>query len=112
MRSRPLARLAAATTLAIFLLAQPGSWCLPLCWTGTHYELAAAPPHQHPQVKPCHSDLIRIQSPAPESLGTMLPVQLLPSLPSGRIVAMETQSAESFYLPLLPSNDPPPPRPV
>jgi hypothetical protein len=108
----PIARLAAAATLLLFLVAQPSTVCLPLCLLGVHYQVAAAPAHQHTHANPCHTDLVRVELPAAHSLGTMLPTQWVPSMPSIRVVAFETESPESFHLRPLPATDPPPPRSV
>ncbi|HEY9016050.1 MAG TPA: hypothetical protein VIM84_13430 [Gemmatimonadales bacterium] len=98
--------------LAVFLLAQSSSICLPLCWAGVHHEIAAAPTHQHTAVKPCHSDSVRIEAPALPSLGTMLPTRWAPSLPSTRVVRLMSESPKAVHLRPLPGTDPPPPRSI
>jgi hypothetical protein len=112
MSSRPLSRLAGAATLAAFLIAQSWIVCAPLCLlVHRHAQVAVAASHYQDHVSHCHSDrVVQGQLPAAQSLGSMLPMQGAPVLPSLRVVTHDFGPPARVHLQQNPSTDPPPPR--
>jgi hypothetical protein len=113
-RSRPLARLAAVTTLAAFLVAQSWIVCAPLCLLNGHAKVAVQASHYEDHVIHCHSDnVMHSELPVVQSLGSMLPVspaQLLPPAPI--VVTIGFAPPARVHLQQIPTAEPPPPRSV
>jgi hypothetical protein len=110
-RSRPLARLAAVTTLAAFLIAQSWIVCAPLCLLEGHARVAMATSHYQDHLLHCHSGkLVPAELPAVQSLGSMLPVSATPLLPSLPVVTIGFVPPALLHLQQIPSAEPPPPR--
>jgi hypothetical protein len=111
--SRPLSRLVAAVTLAVFLLAQPWVVCAPLCLLQGHARVALSVSQYQGHVMHCHSDnVVLSQLPTAQSLGNMLPTRVAPALPPLRVVAIRFAPPVPIKLQQIPPADPPPPRPV
>lgn len=111
--SRPLGRLAAAATLAAFLLGQPYVVCAPLCLIQGHAKVALAGSQYQEHIIHCHSDrVIRSELPTAQALGSMLPEQSIALLPPLRVVSIRFPSPAPVHLQQVPSADPPPPRSV
>jgi len=110
--SRPLSRLVAATTLAVFLVAQPWVMCLPKCLLEGHAKVASAASQYQDRIIHCHSDKVMRSELPTASLGSMLPEQSVPLLPSLRVVTIRFPAPAPVHLQQIPSADPPPPRSV
>ena len=110
--SHPLPRLVATAALVAFLLAQPWVVCAPLCLLHGHAKVASAASQYQDRIIHCHSDkVIRSELPS-ASLGSMLPEQSVPLLPSLRVVTIRFPAPAPVHLQQIPSADPPPPRSV
>ena len=110
--SRPLSRLVAAATLAVFLVAQPWVVCAPNCLLHGHAKVAMAASQYQDHVIHCHSDKVMRSELPTASLGSMLPEQSVPLLPSLRVVTIRFPAPAPVHLQQIPSADPPPPRSV
>lgn len=111
--SRPLRRVVAAATLAVFFVAQPWVVCAPLCLLHGHAKVAMAASQYQDHVIHCHSDkVITSELPTAQSLGSMLPTRWVPVLPPLRVVTFDLESPTPVHLQQVPSTDPPPPRSV
>ena len=111
--SRPLSRLVAAATLAVFLVAQPWVVCAPNCLLHGHAKVAMAASQYQDHVIHCHSDkVIQSELATAQSLGSMLPTRWVPVVPSLRVVTLDLGSPTLVHLQQVPSADPPPPRSV
>lgn len=111
--SRPLSRLVAAATLAVFLVAQPWVVCAPLCLLQGHAKVAMAASQYQDHVIHCHSDkVMRSELPTAQSLGSMLPARWVPVLPPLRVETLRPAPPTAVHPQQIPSADPPPPRSV
>jgi hypothetical protein len=111
--SRPLARLAATTTLAAFLLAQSWIVCAPLCLLEGHatVAMAASPGHQHSGH--CHSDnVVSSELPVIQPLPSMLPMPVAQLLPPARVITIGFAPPAAIHFQQIPPAEPPPPRSV
>lgn len=109
--SRALSRLVAAATLAAFLVAQPWVVCAPLCLLNGHAKVAVAASQYQSHLLHCHSDrVMQSELPTAQSLGSMLPAQLVQLLPSFRVVTIRFAPPAAVHFQQIPSADPPPPR--
>jgi hypothetical protein len=109
--SRPLSRLVAAATLAVFLLAQPWVVCVPNCLLHGHAKVAMAASQHQGHVMHCHSDNVVVSHlPTAQSLDNMLPARVALPLSPLRVVAIRFTPPAPIHLQQIPPADPPPPR--
>jgi hypothetical protein len=104
--------LVAAGTLLAFLVAQPWLVCAPLCLVNGHAQVAVAASQYQDHVIHCHSDKVVLELPSAQSLGSMLPAQLVQLPPSFRIVTIHFAPPAAVHLQQVPTAEPPPPRSV